>query len=123
MKQRLLIIEPDILLGSIYKSFLSKKYIVNVCNDGQQAIDLIDKQKPDAIVLELQLIAHNGYEFLYELRSYKEWFEIPVIINSLIPENKNNYQELGIKDYLYKPTTSLEKLLDSIDRQLLVSSI
>jgi len=123
-KINILLIEPDLMLGDIYKKFLNKKgFEVVVCNDGQKAIDSIDVERPDVIVLELQLAAHNGYEFLYELRSYKEWFSIPVIINTLIPEsknklNENNLHSLGVVSYLYKPTTSLEKLRNSIDDQV-----
>ncbi|HUY53204.1 MAG TPA: response regulator [Candidatus Dormibacteraeota bacterium] len=116
-----LIIEPNPVLGNIYKDFFTNaKFEVVLCNDGQKAIDAIDKAKPDFIILELQLTGHNGYEFLYELRSYKEWLSIPVLINTFIPEsrtklNSNNLHDLGIVGYLYKPTTSLEKIKNFIE--------
>ncbi|HUC78912.1 MAG TPA: response regulator [Candidatus Saccharimonadales bacterium] len=120
-RANILIVEPDIMLGTIYKDFLSKKkFNVEICNDGQKAIDIIDKKTPDLIILELQLAAHNGYEFLYELRSYTEWFSIPVIINSHTPQtktklDKDSVKNLGIVGYYYKPITSLEKLYNIIE--------
>jgi DNA-binding response OmpR family regulator len=120
-KANILIIEPDLVLGKTYKDYFGKRdYNVALCNDGQKAIDSIDKKQPDIIILELQLKAHNGYEFLYELRSYKEWFSIPVIINSLIPLfqtklDTENLKNLGVVEFLYKPTTSLDKLYNFIE--------
>jgi DNA-binding response OmpR family regulator len=128
-KLNILLIEPDIMLGKVYKDFLaSKDFNVVLCNDGQKAIDAIDIKKPDLIILELQLTAHNGYEFLYELRSYTEWFSIPVIINSLIPRSRakiddENIKNLGVVAYLYKPTTSLEKLNNIIENSIKTANI
>jgi DNA-binding response OmpR family regulator len=128
-KANIVLIEPDLILGATYRNFLIEKgFDVILCNDGQDAIDVIDKNPPDLIILELQLTAHNGYEFLYELRSYKEWFSIPVIINSLIPESKTklareNLQNLGVVGYLYKSTTSLAKLNNFIENHILITQI
>ncbi len=124
-KTRILLIEPDVILGKTYRDFFEKKgFEVDLCSDGQKAIDSIDKTIPDIIILELQLTAHNGYEFLYELRSYKEWFSIPVIINSFMPKiraklDEDNLTNLGVEGYLYKPTTSLDKLYNFIENQVL----
>jgi len=128
-KTSILLIEPDHALGEVYMRFLAdKNFDVILCNDGQKAIDAIDVEKPDLIILELQLTAHNGYEFLYELRSYTEWFSIPVIINSLIPRSRTKLDEesiknLGVVDYLYKPTTSLEKLKNVIENSISTATI
>jgi hypothetical protein len=70
--------------------------------------------------------AHNGYEFLYELRSYSDLLEIPVIVNSMLPEedlllNNEIKNELGIISYLYKPKTTLGKLHYELNKHLLVN--
>lgn len=128
-KTNILLIEPDHTLGEVYMRFLiDQNFDVILCNDGQKAIDAIDVKKPDLIILELQLTAHNGYEFLYELRSYNEWFSIPVIINSLIPRSRTkldgeSIKNLGVIDYLYKPTTSLEKLKNVIENSISTATI
>jgi DNA-binding response OmpR family regulator len=128
-KVQLLLIEPDYLLGKIYKDHLEKfNYAVRICSDVQFAIDQIDVLKPDVIILELQLSAHNGYEFLYELRSYSEWQDIPVLIHTMVPEealelNPIAKLELNIIDYLYKPSTSLAKLHYELNRRFLVAKV
>ncbi len=125
---QILLIEPDYLLANIYKDHLEKfHYKVVVCSDVQKAVYEIDNLRPEMIILELKLASHNGFEFLYELRSYTDWQDIPVIIHSMLPEidsgmNLETKSELGILSYLYKPNTSLGKLHYELNKHFLVSS-
>lgn len=117
---QILLIEPDRLLAKSYFGVLKAAgHKVVVCLTGQAAIQAADKLKPDLVVLELQLKGHNGVEFLYEFRSYPEWQNIPVIAQTLVPEAALDKIEtvplLGISAYLYKPTSSLQKLVDTIN--------
>jgi len=118
---RILLIEPDKLLAETFKGRLEKAgYAVHVAHSAQQAVDRADNNKPDVIILELQLSNHNGVEFLYELRSYPEWQHIPVIILSNVPPNEigtdsKTMQQLGIVNYLYKPRTTLAQLVAGIE--------
>lgn len=116
---RILLVEPDRLLAKAYESSLSAAgHQVTACLTGQAAIQAADKRAPDLVVLELQLKGHNGVEFLYELRSYPEWQDIPVIVQTLVPERTlKNVQAvplLGINAYLYKPASSLGKLVEAV---------
>lgn len=120
---KLLLVEPDRLLASIYFDALTEAgYEVIYAPSAQTAVLVADQVRPDSIVLEIQLIEHSGIEFLYELRSYADWQNIPVIINSVVPpsEFNNSYEllknELGVVDYLYKPNSSLKELLNSVSK-------
>jgi DNA-binding response OmpR family regulator len=125
---RILIVEGDIILARTYERFFrGLKYKVDIARSAQLAIDLMDQNRPEVILLETQLVEHNGYEFLYEMRSYSEWRDMPVIINSCIPSQDSNLDQarmdvLGIRSYLYKPTTSLRKLGNIIEKELSVTS-
>lgn len=112
-----LLIEPDAILGGTYKKVLQRAgYKVDLQTTAQTAIHALDRQKPKLIILEIQLGEHNGIEFLYELRSHPDWQDIPIIINSLIPEDVLGIsslvaEELGITNVLYKPKVTLNHLL------------
>lgn len=116
-----LLIEPDVVLAKNYQQALHHAgHTVSVTHSAQAAIVACDQHVPDVIVLELQLSNHSGVEFLYEFRSYPEWQNIPVIVQSFIPERefassksllKN---ELGVVNYLYKPRTTLQKLVQTV---------
>ena len=118
---RVLLIEPDRVLAETYFQTLRRaKHQVTVCSSAQAAILAADKAKPDVVILELQLVGHSGIEFLYEFRSYPDWQGVPVVINTHVPPSEFAgsrdllMSELNIAQYLYKPQTSLQKLLRTV---------
>ncbi|HSX27788.1 MAG TPA: response regulator [Patescibacteria group bacterium] len=121
-------IEPNRLLARTYTKALELVgHNVMWSNGAQQAVRIADGQKPDLVLLELQLVKHNGIAFLYEFRSYPDWQSVPVIIHSMVsPDNlqvnKEVYRRLGISAYLYKPQTSLKNLVSTIDQMFALSS-
>lgn len=121
----LLLIEPDRLLAATYYQALhGAGHQVTIAGTAQAAILAADRITPGLVVLELQLVEHSGIEFLYEFRSYPEWQKIPVIIQTQVPvtEFTDNWrlltEELGVRDYLYKPHTSLRRLTMAAAEQL-----
>ena len=124
---RILLIEPDRLLADTYRAALkSDGHTVTICSGAQAGIMAADEMKPELVILELQLVEHSGIEFLYEFRSYEDWRSIPLIVHSHIPpgEFESSKQilkdELAVSSYLYKPQTSLQKLRNEVDEQLVV---
>lgn len=122
---RILLLEPDAILADTYsKALMHMGYEVSHVASGQAAIDDADRLTPQLIILELQLPAHNGLEFLYEFRSYPEWQAIPAIANTSIPPQRlgSTWQvlceELGVRTWHYKPHTDLQLLLRSVREQL-----
>lgn len=118
----IILIEPDKVLAKTYKQALElADHTVSPCASAQAAIFACDERGPDIIVLELQLIEHSGIEFLYELRSYPEWQQIPVVINSSVPAGEFSLntrmlrEQLGVSQYLYKPHTSLKSFCAVIE--------
>ena len=118
---RVLLLEPNQPLGQVYTTALAQAghepiYVTSA----QTAVRAMDEQTPDVIVLELQLVGHSGIEFLYELRSYPEWQHIPVVLHSMVSastlgEQAAQLQELGVIAHLYKPATTLRKLLQAVN--------
>lgn len=117
-------VEPDKQLAETIKKYLIKHDIeVSVGFDAQSALELADGTDPDLIVLEIAMPKHNGIAFLQELRSYGDWQNLPVIIYSQIAREDTgvaevDWQKLGVKSYLYKPTNTLASLLNNIQETL-----
>ena len=124
---RIILVEPDRPLAEIYRQTLADDgHEVVVCAGAQAAVSAADADRPDMVILELQLVEHSGIEFLYEFRSYPEWQAIPVIIHSWVPpaefadSRQLLGQELGVDTYLYKPRTTLSQLASSVRDRLSV---
>lgn len=115
-----LLIEPDCILAPAYRGALEVAgYSVDVVCSAQAAVHVADTHTPDVVVLELQLPAHNGVEFMYEFRSYTEWLHIPILVHSYIPPSEYEqaitlYKELGVRGLLHKPATSLRQLIAAV---------
>lgn len=122
--QHILILEPNQRLARIYEQFLLKYgYSVALVREAQSAVFAADQQRPDLVIAELQLPGHNGIEFLYEFRSYWEWRDIPILIQTLVPAHALQIEQatidrLGIGDILYKPGTTLETLKFAVSNLL-----
>lgn len=112
---QILLLEPDQVLAKTYIEALKDNHKIKWLNTAEAAISEADKNRPELIILEIKLPTHSGVEFLYEFRSYDDWQNIPIVILSSIPQaelrvSDSVWQKLDIKNYLYKPTTSLRQL-------------
>lgn len=118
----ILLLEPDTILANLYTRALTHVgHTSRRTVSAQDAVFQVDEKRPDVILVELQLVGHSGIEFLYELRSYHEWQDIPVVVHSCIPPTEFSdsikllREKLGVTAYLYKPHTSLQTMLRTIN--------
>lgn len=117
-----LLLEPDAQLASKYSRALEEAgHRVHWRTDAQAALGVIDDHAPEVVVLEFHLPEHNGVEFLYEIRSYPDCDHIPVLLHTEVsPEHPglghDYWPQLGIRDYLHKPKTSLSQLVQRVER-------
>lgn len=126
---QILLIEPDKPLARVYETILKKAgYKVLTASNSQDAINIADESKPDVVVLELQLVGHSGIEFMYEFRSYVDWQDVPILLHTNVPytELSDSWslltEHLGVSDYAYKPHTSLNKLVSSVNELVKVKA-
>jgi diguanylate cyclase (GGDEF)-like protein/PAS domain S-box-containing protein len=97
----------------------SKGYNVVTAPDGQQALDLVDKQNFDLVLLDLQMPGMRGDEVLQRLRQRFSETQLPVIMLAA-SSDKNDISRalrLGANDYVTKPG-ELPLLLARIKTQL-----
>lgn len=117
-----LLIEPDAVLARTYMQALQHVgHTVARAGGAQEAVNEADDKKPDLVVMELQMAMHDGVEFLQEFRSYPEWQGIPVVINTsltpaaLAPVQAALENDLGVTACLYKPRTTLQQLINTVN--------
>lgn len=77
--------------------------------DGPEALDLIEREQPDVILLDVGLPEMNGFEVLEAIRLFSD---VPVIMLTVRDDEVSKVQglELGADDYVTKPFGHLELL-------------
>lgn len=92
---------------------------VKMCTDGALAIRSILDEKPDLVLLDLNMPYIDGFELLKALKGDPLTQAIPVIVVSSLTdvESLGRVVKLGASDYVYKPIRG-DKLVASVDRVL-----
>ncbi len=96
-------------------------YDIRMARDGIEAIESIETQKPDIILVDLEMPRMNGLEFTSHIRSKVETRDIPVIM--ITSRSTEKHREMadsaGVNAYLTKPFSE-DELLENIQNLLLV---
>ncbi|MFC1700841.1 PleD family two-component system response regulator [Patescibacteria group bacterium] len=112
-----LIVEDDeVLLRALYILFHRDEYTVATATDGDTAIKMAQRLKPDVILLDILLPKIDGFGVLRNLKSNPALKHIPIIVLSNLDntEDVEKAKEMGAKDYFVKSGTNLEFLSDKI---------
>lgn len=91
-------------------------YSVTTAEDGQQALDQVHDQKPDAILLDLMLPNVDGWQVIDCLDQDSQADHIPIITMSAIGRC-HTVGERGVKAFLSKPF-EIDTLLTVLDEVL-----
>ncbi len=95
----------------------SKGYQVTTAPNGQVALELIVKEPPDLIILDVVMPVMDGYSCLREINTKVGRGKIPVIILTARERMKDLFELEGIDDYVIKPFDH-DDLLIRIERAL-----
>ncbi|WP_316347206.1 response regulator [Desulfuromonas acetoxidans] len=95
------------------------RYRVRIANSGQQALDLVEEETPDLILLDIMMPHMTGYEVCQRLRRTYNAAQLPVIMltaRSRVSDVVQGFQA-GANDYVAKPF-SRDILLARVRTQL-----
>ncbi len=103
---KVLLVDDEDKLRRVMRDLLERDgYTVLEAKDGVEALDLVDRDAPDVIVLDLHLPGLDGFGVLEHLRSRPEMEHIPVVVLTARGEEDNEVRvfEMGAVDFLSKP--------------------
>jgi len=80
-------------------------YAVELAENGIQALEKVESQKIDLVLLDIMMPQMDGYQVLEKLKAHELYRHIPVIMITSVDEIKSVVRciELGAEDYLPKP--------------------
>jgi PAS domain S-box-containing protein len=94
-------------------------YRVIVARNGEEAIERVKEERPDAILMDVQMPGMDGLEAIRRLRADSELANVPIIALTALamPGDRERCLEAGANEYLSKPV-SLKGLVKEIELQL-----
>lgn len=109
MSKRILVVddEEDIVV-TLTALLEMKNYETLVARNGQEALDLLETERPDLIVLDLMMPKVSGLQVCKTLKADPEMKDIPILVLSAIGQNSDKSEEfwkLGLQsdDFIGKP--------------------
>ena len=116
MGKLLLIVEDERPLAHALELKLkSVGYETVVASNGQEALDALDKQKFDMMLLDLMLPVMDGFQVLEQMNKKQDKPVVVVLTNLGQLEDEKRARELGAKKYLVKSDTPLSALVRELE--------
>ena len=101
---KILIIEDNPVLRENLAFLLKKMYfVVELSENGKQAIEKTSMNNYDAIVLDVNMPLMDGKQFLSLLRAQNNTTPVIALTSNSMLEDKLEMFDLGVDDYLTKP--------------------
>ncbi|PIQ78294.1 response regulator [Candidatus Peregrinibacteria bacterium CG11_big_fil_rev_8_21_14_0_20_41_10] len=85
---------------------------VLTASNGQEAVEIIRKETPDLVLLDLMMPIQNGFDVLKITKADEKLKNIPIIILSNLEQDTDraHCKELGAVDYLIKSNVPLKDI-------------
>jgi CheY-like chemotaxis protein len=111
---RVLVVEDERFLSNAYKMILEKSgFTVDVAFDGNEAIEILEKDTPDVILLDLKMPNLDGIGFLKKYNPKDKHPEVKIVLfsNFDLQQEIDEAYSLGIDKYLLKAWASPQDLV------------
>lgn len=123
-KYKILLAEDDKFISRAYVDGLSRAgFQVSLASNGDEAVEKINSEKPDLVLLDVIMPDKNGFEVLESIKQVEELKKIPVIVLSNLGQDSDiqKGKELGAVDYLIKSNFSIKEVVEKIHKILNIS--
>ena len=108
----ILVVDDDKNTRLLLETVISKAgYIVKTAEDGIKALEVLENEHIDLIVLDIMMPNMDGYEFTKTIREAKSDIPILMVSAKQMPQDKRKGFIVGTDDYITKPIDEEEALL------------
>lgn len=120
-EKKILIVEDDSALRGILVEFLEAEgFVVSEASNGEEGVEMIKKDNPDVILLDIILPKKDGYEVLKEIKADDNTKDIPVILLTNLGSLSDIEKalELGATTYLVKGDYQVKEIIEKVKEVL-----
>ncbi len=118
--KRVLIVDDEVDVVESMVGALAGYCEVLTANDGKAALELVERESIDAIVVDLMMPVMTGEELITELAA--RGITIPVVVASASQDVEARCKLLGVEHCLQKPYR-LGRLIEQLDRVIAPSRV
>jgi len=116
MSKKILLIDDDVINTRLIQSRLEEEgFDVYTAPDGEAGLVKAESERPDIIILDVEMPKMNGYTFMHKIKAREEIKSIPVVVLSSHAEMQPIFQLKGVKGYLVKPV-DFAKMFELIEK-------
>lgn len=118
---KVLLVEDDNNLREIFEMRLQAEgYTTSVASDGEEALVVALKEKPDLIIADVMMPKMSGFEMLENLRASPDMKDVKVVMMTALgqAEDRARGEKLGVIKYLVKSQVTLEDFVRSVKEVL-----
>jgi PAS domain S-box-containing protein len=112
-----LVVEDDDEIRELTRRTLEKEgWVVAEAGHGQEALQRVEQQVPDLIILDLMMPVMDGFQFMLELRKVEAWRQIPVVVVTAKDLTDEDRHELSgnVEVILQKGAYARDQLLQQV---------
>ena len=113
--KRILLVEDHPLISELLTDLLSRYGYPSHAHSGRDALEQIEHQAPDVILLDLCLPDMNGLEVARVVRQNEKTKSIPILAMSGTPMDKRKCLQMGCNDFIHKPFSVSSLLLQLLE--------
>jgi CheY-like chemotaxis protein len=120
-----LIIDDNPVITSIYRGKLAAEHLhTEIAGNGEEGLEMLDRCKPDVVLLDLMLPKVNGMDVLKRIRARPEYKSLPVIVfsNSYSADVMQQAWGFGATDVLHKSSTTPRNVVLALVRAIATNS-
>lgn len=118
---KIMVVEDDVALREIYSIRITAEgYDVVTAGDGEEALAVAVREKPDLILSDVMMPKISGFDMLDILRNTPETANIHVIMMTALSadDQRNRGERLGCDKYLVKSQVGIEDVVNAIHEVL-----
>lgn len=120
-KKKIAIIEDDIAISQMYRmKFEVEGFAVETADNGEIGLEMLEKFKPDIVLLDIMMPVMNGAEALAKMRKTEWGKDMTVIIltNTGQQEAPTDLSKLNVDSYIVKAEKTPKQVAEIVKKRI-----
>jgi len=118
--KKIMLVEDNADNRLLMQAILSDYFLLTAYESGSDALEALEKQRPDLVLLDISLPGIDGLEVIRRIRKRPYLADLPVIALTAhaMVGDRERFMSQGFDAYVSKPIVDEDHLMEAIDRLL-----